>query len=68
MNEKCIAGNGKRRDGIRLLARGALSAPLTIEVDSASRAAAEAVAKAGGKVVLPAPKAEADAAAQPATE
>ena len=58
----------KRRDGIRLLARGELTAPLTIQVDSASRAAAEAVEKAGGKLILPAPKPEADAAAQPASE
>jgi large subunit ribosomal protein L15 len=49
----------KRRDGIRLLARGELTAPLTIAVDSASQAAAEAVAKAGGKLILPAPKPEA---------
>jgi large subunit ribosomal protein L15 len=57
----------KRRDGIRLLARGELSAPLTIEVDGASRAAIAAVEKAGGKLVLPAPKADA-AAERPATE
>ena len=56
-----------RRDGIRLLARGELSAPLTIEVDGASRTAIAAVEKAGGKVVLPAPKADA-AAERPATE
>ena len=48
----------KRRDGIRLLARGELSVPLTIEVDGASRAAIAAVEKAGGKLVLPAPKAD----------
>ena len=54
----------KRRDGIRLLARGELSAALTIEVDSASRAAVAAVEKAGGKLVLPAPKTA--AADQPA--
>jgi large subunit ribosomal protein L15 len=58
----------KRRDGIRLLARGELTAPLTIEVDSASRAAAEAVEKAGGRLVLPAPKADPAATARPATE
>jgi large subunit ribosomal protein L15 len=58
----------KRRDGIRLLARGELSAPLTIAVDSASRAAIAAVEKAGGKLVLPAPKAEATPADQPAQE
>jgi large subunit ribosomal protein L15 len=56
-----------RRDGIRLLARGELSVPLTIEVDGASRTAIAAVEKAGGKVVLPAPKADA-AAEPPATE
>ena len=58
----------KRRDGIRLLARGELSAPLTIAVDSASRAAIAAVEKAGGKLVLPAPKAEATPADQTAQE
>jgi len=51
----------KRRDGIRLLARGELSAPLTIEVDSASQAAIAAVEKAGGKLVLPASKSAAAA-------
>ncbi len=43
---------GKRKDGIRLLARGELKVAITLEVDSASKAAAEAVEKAGGKVVL----------------
>ena len=42
----------KRRDGIRLLARGELSAALTIEVDSASKTAIAAVEKAGGSLVL----------------
>jgi large subunit ribosomal protein L15 len=54
----------KRRDGVRLLARGELSAALTIEVDSASRTAIAAVEKAGGKLLLAQPKAEA-AAAEP---
>jgi large subunit ribosomal protein L15 len=49
----------KPRDGIRLLARGELTVALTIQVDSASQAAADAVAKAGGKLVLPEPKDEA---------
>jgi large subunit ribosomal protein L15 len=57
----------KRRDGIRLLARGELSVPLTIEVDGASRAAIAAVEKAGGKLVLPAPKSDPAAAEPPAT-
>lgn len=43
---------GKQRDGVRLLARGELSTPLTIEVHSASKTAAAAVEKAGGKLVL----------------
>jgi large subunit ribosomal protein L15 len=57
----------KRRDGVRLLGRGELSAALTIEVDSASRTAIEAVEKAGGQLVLAQPKPE-PATAEPATE
>jgi large subunit ribosomal protein L15 len=56
----------KRRDGVRLLARGELSAALTIEVDSASRTAIAAVEKAGGKLVLLQPTA--DAAAEQAAK
>lgn len=41
------------KDGIKLLAKGALKAKLTVEVCKASEAAQEAVKKAGGKVVLP---------------
>ncbi|MGH6942906.1 MAG: 50S ribosomal protein L15 [Geminicoccaceae bacterium] len=51
-----------RRDGVRLLARGELTLPLTIEVDGASKAAIAAVEKAGGKLVLP----EAGKASSPA--
>lgn len=43
-----------RPDGVRLLAKGELSAKLTIEVAGASKTAVEGVEKAGGKVVLPA--------------
>jgi large subunit ribosomal protein L15 len=50
----------KRLDGVRLLARGELTAPLTIEVEGASKAAVAAVEKAGGKLVLP--KSDGDAA------
>jgi large subunit ribosomal protein L15 len=46
----------RERHGIRLLAKGELKAALTISVAGASKAAVEAVEKAGGKVVLPAPK------------
>jgi large subunit ribosomal protein L15 len=39
-------------DGVRLLAKGELKAPLTIEVTGASKAAIAAVEKVGGKVVV----------------
>jgi large subunit ribosomal protein L15 len=39
-------------DGVRLLAKGSLSAALTIEVAGASAAAVAAVEAAGGKVVM----------------
>lgn len=42
----------KQLDGIRLLARGALTAKVTISVNSASKAAVAAVEKAGGKVTI----------------
>ena len=42
----------KKLDGIRLLARGAITSSVTITVNSASKAAVEAVEKAGGKVNL----------------
>jgi large subunit ribosomal protein L15 len=47
----------KPRDGVRLLAKGELSAAITIEVDTASKAAVAAVEKTGGKVILKAPAA-----------
>ncbi len=56
----------KRKAGIRLLAKGELKAKLTIEVDGASKAAIEGVEKAGGKLVILAPAA--DAAATDKTE
>jgi large subunit ribosomal protein L15 len=49
-------------DGIRLLAKGKLTAALTIEVAGASKTAIAAVEAAGGKVVLPAGAAPAEAA------
>ena len=42
-------------DGVRLLAKGELKAPLTIEVAGASKAAIAAVEKLGGKVIVAAP-------------
>lgn len=41
------------RDGVRLLAKGEIKTKLTFEVAGASKAAVEAVEKAGGKVVVP---------------
>ena len=43
----------RAHDGMRLLAKGDLTANVTIEVAGASKAAIAAVEKAGGKVVLP---------------
>jgi large subunit ribosomal protein L15 len=50
-------------DGVRLLAKGELKSPLTIEVAGASKAAVAAVEKLGGKVVLKGAKATKPAAA-----
>lgn len=41
------------KDGVRLLAKGAIKAKVTIEVAGASATAIAAVEKAGGKVVVP---------------
>ncbi len=40
----------KKMDGVRLLARGAITSSVNISVNSASKAAVVAVEKAGGKV------------------
>jgi large subunit ribosomal protein L15 len=50
-------------DGIKLLGKGELKAPLTIEVLTASKSAVEAVEKLGGKVIVRAPKPAEPAAA-----
>ena len=44
------------KDGVRLLAKGALTSKITLTVAGASKAAAEAVEKAGGTLTLTAPK------------
>ena len=44
------------KDGVRLLGRGSLTAKLTLEVSGATESAKAAVEKAGGKVVVLAPK------------
>ncbi|NNG05306.1 MAG: 50S ribosomal protein L15 [Inquilinus sp.] len=48
---------GKLGDGVRLLAKGELKAKIEIQVAGASKAAVEAVEKAGGKVVVAARRA-----------
>ena len=43
---------GKQLDGVRLLARGAITSNVNISVNSASKAAVAAIEKAGGKVTV----------------
>jgi large subunit ribosomal protein L15 len=63
----CAAGLfRRRRDGVRLLAKGELTSKLTLTVTGASKAAVKAVEKAGGGVTLLAPAREQEAAAPPA--
>lgn len=50
------------KDGVRLLAKGALKAKVSVEVSGASKAAIEAVEKAGGSVAVLAAPATAEAA------
>ena len=42
----------KKLDGVRLLARGAITSAVTVSVNSASKAAVAAIEKVGGKVTL----------------
>ncbi|WP_265499299.1 50S ribosomal protein L15 [Paracoccus beibuensis] len=63
LTEDALVASGlvrRKLDGIRLLAKGELKAGLTIVVTGASKAAVEAVEKAGGKVTLPAAPAAAE--------
>lgn len=50
----------RKLDGVRLLGRGELKAPLKLEITGASRSAAEAISKAGGALTLLAPAAKSD--------
>ena len=43
---------GKKLDGVRLLARGAITSKVNVTVNSASTTAVAAIEKAGGKVTL----------------
>ena len=63
VNEDALVASGlvrRRLDGVRLLAKGELKAAVSIAVTGASKAAVEAVEKAGGKVTLPAAPAAAE--------
>ncbi|WP_112321746.1 50S ribosomal protein L15 [Oceanibium sediminis] len=51
----------RKLDGVRLLAKGEISAKLKLTVTGASKAAIDAVEKAGGSVTLASPAAEAAA-------
>jgi large subunit ribosomal protein L15 len=53
----------KKRDGIRILAKGEIAAALTLHVSGASQAAVAAVEKAGGRIAI-IPRVPAEAAAQ----
>jgi len=55
-------------DGIRLLAKGELKSKINITVAGASKAAVEAVEKAGGSVTVVAPKAAAAGESASASE
>ncbi len=47
-----LASSASKLDGVRLLARGAITSNVNISVNSASKAAVAAVEKAGGKVTV----------------
>ncbi len=49
----------RKLDGVRVLAKGDITAKLTLSVTGASASAVEAVEKAGGTLTVTAPKAEA---------
>lgn len=55
---------GHKRDGIRVLAKGELTAKIDIAVSGASKTAVEAIEKAGGKVTVSAPAAAESASAE----
>ena len=58
IDEDALVASGlvrRKRDGVRLLAKGAITAKVAVRVAGASRAAVEAVEKAGGSVTQTAP-------------
>ncbi|MFC7703004.1 50S ribosomal protein L15 [Plastorhodobacter daqingensis] len=62
INEDVLVASGlvrRKLDGIRVLAKGEITAKVQLEVSGASASAIEAVSKAGGSLTVTAPKAEA---------
>ncbi|MCC5985152.1 MAG: 50S ribosomal protein L15 [Rhodobacteraceae bacterium] len=67
ITEDALVASGlvrRKRDGVRILAKGEIAAKVALVVTGASKAAVEAVEKVGGSVqiITPAPKAETAAA------
>lgn len=63
ITEEAIVAAGvtrRKRDGIRVLAKGAITSAVTLSVTGASRAAIAAVEAAGGRVTVLAPAAAAE--------
>ena len=61
LTEDALVASGlvrRKLDGVRVLAKGELTSAVKLVVTGASAAASEAVAKAGGSLVLTAPKTE----------
>jgi large subunit ribosomal protein L15 len=55
VTEEALVASGlvrRKRDGVRLLAKGALTAKLALTLTGASKAAVAAVEQAGGSVTL----------------
>jgi large subunit ribosomal protein L15 len=60
IDEAALVASGlvrRKRDGVRVLAKGDLTAKLDLTVTGASKSAVEAVEKAGGTLTVTAPKA-----------
>jgi large subunit ribosomal protein L15 len=66
IDEEALVASGlvrRKRDGVRVLAKGEITAKLALTVTGASKSAVEAVEKAGGTLTITAPR-----AAEAATE
>ncbi len=66
ITEEALIASGlvrRKRDGIRVLAKGEISTKVTLQVTGASKSAVEAVEKAGGSIEILAPVAKKEEAA-----